>query len=181
MAGPEATPAAGPVVPQQAVPASGPEAATQGVPVSGSSTAPERTSEEVPAVSGEASGEHALVPRQGGRRAAVPQSARSGGAVVFGPQTQEEAAMDAVSRRLRGRTDRIEAFAQAEVERTRELERVVLVSSLSAFQYFFLCSFFFSGGALAHPLGVAPEVRVNYVVVGSDLLERWPCFDFCLL
>ena len=55
--------------------------------------------------------------------------ARSGGATVFGPQTQEEAALDAVSRRLRGRMERLEAFAQAEVERTRDLERAILVSS----------------------------------------------------
>ena len=34
------------------------------------------------------------------------------------PQTQEEALLDAVSRRLRGRTERLEAFAQAEVERS---------------------------------------------------------------
>ena len=69
-----------------------------------------------------------MVPQQGGRRAATPQPARSMGTVVFGPQTQEEATLDAVSRRLRGRTDRLEAFAQAEVERTRDLERAILVS-----------------------------------------------------
>ena len=28
---------------------------------------------------------------------------------------------------------------------------------------------FSSGGALAHPLGIAPEVRANYIVVGSNL------------
>ena len=72
---PEATPAAGPVVAQQAIPASG------------SSTVPERSSEEVPAASGAVSWEHALVPRQGGRRAIAPQPAWSGGAVVFRPQT----------------------------------------------------------------------------------------------
>ena len=64
-----------------------------------------------------------------GREGIEPQPARSGSAVVFGPQTQEEAALDAVSRRLRGRTERLEAFAQAEVERTRDLECAVLVSS----------------------------------------------------
>ena len=111
MAVPEATPTAGPVVAQQAIPASGPEAVTQGVPASGSSTVPGGASEEVMAASGSASGEHALVPRQGGRRAAGPQPARSGSAVVFGPQTQEEAVLDAVSLRLRCRTDRLEAFA----------------------------------------------------------------------
>ena len=99
----------------------------------------------------------------------MPQPARSGGATVFGPQTQEEAALDAVSRRLRGRTERLVAFAQADVERTRNLERAVLVSLFSSSQ-FLLC-----GGAPMHPLGVAPKNRVNYVVVGSDLLERWPC------
>nr|XP_045084577.1 chloride intracellular channel protein 6-like [Aegilops tauschii subsp. strangulata] len=103
---PEATSAAGPVVAQQAVRASG------------SLTAPGGASEEVLAASGAASGEHAL-------------PARSGGAVVFGPQTQEEAALDAVSRRLRGRTDRLEAFAQAKVERTRDLERAILDESPS--------------------------------------------------
>ena len=94
----------------------------------GSSSAPGGASEEVLAVSQAASGGHALVPRQGGRRAAVPQPARSGGAVVFGPQTQEEAALYAVRRRLGGRTERLEAFAQAEVERTRDLEHAMLVS-----------------------------------------------------
>ena len=53
--------------------------------------------------------------------------------------------MDAVSRRLRAQMDRIKAFTQAEVERTWELERAMLVSSLSAFYYFFLFSFFFVG------------------------------------
>ena len=33
---------------------------------------------------------------------------------------------------------------------------------------FFFC-FLLCGGATAHPLGVAPEVRANYVVVGSNL------------
>ena len=114
----------------EVTPAAWPETATQGVPASGSGSATQGVPEEVLAASRAASGEYALVPRQGGRRAAVPQPARSGGAVVFGPQTQEEAALDAVSRRLRGRTERLEAFAQAEVERTRDLERAVLVSLL---------------------------------------------------
>lgn len=70
---PQATLAAGPVVVQQAVP------------VSGSSTTLERASEEELAASGAASGEHALVPRQGGRRASAPQLARSGSVVVFEP------------------------------------------------------------------------------------------------
>ena len=69
--------------PQAAVP----KVAMQGAPVSGSPLAPEGASEEVLAASQAASGGHALVPRQGGRRAAVPQPARSGGAAVFGPQT----------------------------------------------------------------------------------------------
>ena len=46
-----------------------------------------------------------------GTSALVSQPALSGAAVAYGPQTQEEAAMDAVSHRLRGWTDRIEAFA----------------------------------------------------------------------
>ena len=57
--------------------------------------------------------------------------------MVFIPQTQEEVAMDTVSHRLHGRFDRLEAFAQAELERTRDLERAVLVS--------FFCNFFFVG------------------------------------
>ena len=86
----------------------------------------------------------------------MPPPAQSGATTIFGPQTQEEAALDAVSRRLRGQTVRLQAFAQAEVERTRDLERAVLVS--------LLC-----GAAPVHPLGVAPEVRANYVVVGSNI------------
>ena len=99
-----------------------PEVATQGVPVSGSPLAPGGALEEVLVASQAAIRGHALVPRQGGCRAATPQLARSGGAVVFGPLTQEEAALDAVSRRLRGRMERLEAFAQAEVERMHDLE-----------------------------------------------------------
>nr|XP_040258241.1 uncharacterized protein LOC120975646 [Aegilops tauschii subsp. strangulata] len=110
----------------EVTPAAGPEMATQGIPASGSGSATQGVPEEVLAASRAASEEHALVPRQGERRAAVPQPVRSGGAVVFGPQTQEEAALDAVSRCLRGRTERLEAFAQAEVERTRDLERAIL-------------------------------------------------------
>ena len=39
---------------------------------------------------------------------------------------------------------------------------------------------FFSGGALAHPLGVAPEIRANYVAVGSNL-KLLSCADRCRL
>ena len=42
-----------------------------------------------------------------------------------------------ISRHLRGRTGRLEAFAQAEVDRTWDLELAVLVS--------FFCNFFFVG------------------------------------
>ena len=63
------------------------EVVVQGVPSSGLLTTSGEVSEEVLATSQAASGGHALVPRQGGRRAAVPQPARSGGAAVFGPQT----------------------------------------------------------------------------------------------
>ena len=35
---------------------------------------------------------------------------------------------------------------------------------------------FSSGGALAHPLGVAPEVRANCVTVGPNLKS---CFLIC--
>nr|XP_020196197.1 uncharacterized abhydrolase domain-containing protein DDB_G0269086-like [Aegilops tauschii subsp. strangulata] len=66
-----------------------------GVPTSGSGSATQGVLEEVLAASRAASEEHALVPRQGERRAAVPQPARSRGAVVFGPQTEEEAVLDA--------------------------------------------------------------------------------------
>ena len=45
--------------------------------------------------------------------------------------------MHTVSRGLRGQTDRIEAFAQAEVERTQDLDHAVLVS--------FFYNFFFVG------------------------------------
>ena len=50
--------------------------------------------------------------------------------------------MAAVTRRLRGRTDRIQAFAQAEVEQTRELERAVFVSFPCFLPFFFCCCFF---------------------------------------
>ena len=72
----------------------------------------------------------------------MPQPARSGGATIFGPQTQEEAVLDDISRRLRGRTERLEAFAQAEVERTHDLERVILVSSSF---FLFSCDFILVG------------------------------------
>ena len=52
--------------------------------------------------------------------------------------------MAAVTRRLRGWADRIQAFAQAEVEQARDLERAVTVSIFLAF-YFFSCCFFFMG------------------------------------
>nr|XP_020185938.1 uncharacterized protein LOC109771650 [Aegilops tauschii subsp. strangulata] len=88
--------------------------------------APEKTLERAPASGEAASGEHALVLRSGGRWVAGLQPTRSGtGEVFFGPPTQEEAAMAAVTRRLRGRTDRIQAFAQAEVEATQEPERAM--------------------------------------------------------
>ena len=171
----------------------------------------------------------------------MPQPARSGGAANFGPQTQEEAALDAVSRCLRGWMERLEAFAQAEVEQTHDLERAVLVrflvisslwgrastptgcsprgsgqlrsswvESLECWPCPYFCflqhldafrvaaynrllgkhrelveqlaakeeelrvaagilALFSSGGALSHPLGVAPEVRANYIVVGLNL------------
>ena len=107
--------------------------APQDAPAAEPAATPERASEEAPAAGGAASGEHALVPKIGGRRPVVSLPARGGAGVIFGPQTQEDAGMDAVSRHLRGRMDQIEAFAQAKVERTRELERVMLVGSLSAF------------------------------------------------
>nr|XP_020184510.1 ensconsin-like [Aegilops tauschii subsp. strangulata] len=93
-----------PVVEPQAAPASGPASQPEGAPASGEA----------------ASGGHALVPRPGGHRVAWSTSE-----VFFGPLTQEEATMAAVTQRLRGRTDRIQAFAQAEVEATQELERAV--------------------------------------------------------
>ena len=88
----EATQAARTVVAQHTVPVSGPEAATQGVPASGSEMAMRGVPEEVLAASRAASGEHALVPRQGGRRAAVPQPARSGGRHCLRPSVLENVA-----------------------------------------------------------------------------------------
>ena len=78
--------------------------------------------------------------------------------------------MDAVSRRLRGRTDRLEAFAQAEVERTCDLERATLVSLLSSLW-----------GRPSAPTGCSPrgsgQLRSSWV----ESLECWPCSDFCFL
>nr|XP_020158764.1 translation initiation factor IF-2-like [Aegilops tauschii subsp. strangulata] len=93
-------------------------------PASEPASDPEREPEGAPASREAASGGHALVPRPRGRGVAGSQASRSGTRkVFFGPPTQEEAAMPAVTRRLRGRMDRIQAFAQAEVEATQELER----------------------------------------------------------
>nr|XP_020156940.1 uncharacterized protein LOC109742265 [Aegilops tauschii subsp. strangulata] len=60
----------------------------------------------------------------GGGGVALEETLRA--AVSEAPPTQEEAALDAVSRRLRGPSERLEAFAKAKVERTRDLERAVL-------------------------------------------------------
>nr|XP_020155088.1 uncharacterized protein LOC109740438 [Aegilops tauschii subsp. strangulata] len=107
-------------------PEGAPRAPTGGAPQATPTAAPERTPESAPVVEEAISGEYALVPRAGRGRVVGSQPARAGPSeVFFGPLTQEEAAMAAVSRRLRGRTDRIQAFAQAEVEQTRELERAV--------------------------------------------------------
>ena len=98
------------------------------------------------AAGGKASGEHALVLRSGGRQAVGSQPTRSGTSeVFFGPPTQEEAAMAAVTRRLRGRTDRIQAFALAEVEATQELERAFFLSFLLHSAFLFFRYFFFVG------------------------------------
>ena len=156
----------------EAASGAGSETATQGVPASGSSSAPGQASEEVLAASRAASGEYALVPRQGGRRAAVSQPAQSGGAVVFGPQTQEEAALDAISRRLRRRTERLEAFAQAEVEQTRDLERAVLVSLLVISSLW---------GRASAPTGCSPRGSGQLHSSWVESLECWPCSDFCFL
>ena len=65
-----------------------------------------------------ASGEHTLALRPGGRWAVGSQPTRGGPSeVFFGPLTQEEAAMAAVSQRLRGRTDRNQAYASRFAER----------------------------------------------------------------
>ena len=64
--------------------------------------------------------------------------------------------MAAVTRRLRGRTDRIQAFAQAEVEATQELERAVFVSFplRSAFSSFVPSSLW---GRASAPTGCSPR------------------------
>nr|XP_020189237.1 myristoylated alanine-rich C-kinase substrate-like [Aegilops tauschii subsp. strangulata] len=80
----------------------------QAAPPTEPASVPERAPEKAPASGEAAGGEHALVLRSGGRRVAEPRSSRSGTSEVpFGPPTQEEAAMGAVTRRLWGRTDRI--------------------------------------------------------------------------
>ena len=88
--------------------------------------------------------------RSRGRRVADPQPSWSGaGEAPFGPPTQEEAAMAAVTRRLRGWTDRIQAFAQDELEQMRELVHAVLVcSSLFVFSLW---------GRASAPTGCSPR------------------------
>jgi hypothetical protein len=103
---------------------------------------PQRTPEGTSGAASEeaAGGERALAVRQpqpapasGSRPAAGSQQVRAGTSrVVFGPLTHEEASMAAVHQHLRGRAERVRAFAQAETERARELERSVLVSFLLA-------------------------------------------------
>ena len=62
---------------------------------------PASVPEKAPASGEAAGGEHALVLRSGERQVAEPRPSRSGtGEVFFGPPTQEEAAMAAVTRRL---------------------------------------------------------------------------------
>ena len=97
---------------------------------------------------------------------------RSRGAIVFGPQTQEEAALDPVSRRLRGRTERLEAFSQAEVERTRDLERAVLVSFLVISSLW---------GRASAPTGYSPRGSGQLHSSWVESLECWPCSDFYFL
>ena len=75
--------------------------------------------------------------------------------------------MNAMTRRLQGQVDQIQAFAQAEVEATQELEGVVLVSCFCVLLFLFLS--LLRGGVPAHPLGVAPEIRANCVTVGPNL------------
>lgn len=72
--------------------------------------------------------------------------------------------MAAVRGHLRRCTNRVQAFAQIEMERARELVRSVFVSLLPLVFSLYPVS----GGAPAHPLGVGPEVWANYVVVGSN-------------
>ena len=64
-------------------------------------TEPVMVPERAPAAGGAVSGEHALVLTSGGRRAVGSQPMRSATSeVFFGPLTQVEAAMAAVTRRL---------------------------------------------------------------------------------
>lgn len=60
------------------------------------------------------------------------QQARAGSSgAIFVPRTREEAAMDAVRQHLHGHADRIQAFAQGELEWAWELERSMIVSFLA--------------------------------------------------
>jgi hypothetical protein len=122
-----------------------PDGTPQGTPEGTSGAASEGTSAGAPeprsASEEAAGGERALAVRQpqpapasGSRPAAGSRQVRAGTSrTVFGPLTHEEASMAAVRQHLRGRAERVQAFAQAETERARELERSVLVSFLLAF------------------------------------------------
>jgi hypothetical protein len=113
-----------------------PEGTPEGAPAAAPEEAPAGAPEPRPASEETAGGERALAIRQPqavpvGRPVAGSRQAQAGPSrAVFGPPTQEEASMAAVRHHLRGRAERVQAFAQAETERARELERSVLVSFL---------------------------------------------------
>nr|XP_040245316.1 uncharacterized protein LOC120964591 [Aegilops tauschii subsp. strangulata] len=103
-----------------------PQATPAAVPERTPERARERAPERAPVVEEAINSKYALVSRLEGRRAIGSQPARARPSeLFFGPLTQEEAVMAAFSQRLRGCKDRIQAFAQVEVERTGELEPAV--------------------------------------------------------
>jgi hypothetical protein len=117
-----------------AAPEGVPQATSDGAPQGTPEGAPVGAPEQEPASEGTAGGERVLAirlpqPASGSRPAAGSRQVQAGSSrTVFGPLTQEEASMAAVRHHLRGRAERVQAFAQAETERARELERSVFVS-----------------------------------------------------
>jgi hypothetical protein len=117
----------------EGAPRATPDGAPQVAPEGALVTAPEGASVGAPEQE-PAGGERALAIRQpqpasGSRPAAGSRQVQAGPSrTVFGPLTQEEASMAVVRHYLRGRAERVQAFAQAETERARELERSVFVS-----------------------------------------------------
>ena len=67
----------------------------------------------------------------------------------------------------------VQAKLRAEGDALQNCTKAFLASRAAVRVCFFLWAFVFlvplCGGTPAHPLGVAPEVRANYIVVGSNL------------